>query len=270
MPLLLYWEEAMPPYWEASFQCLEVFMEQRDVARWTNVGGPIPVGGRPIYSSSEVPISRINTEGIVKRIRQIANSPHDPDAEGSDELDGKEVEVVPNSAGHPSNTAPSQPPAMRFQSQVITSIPRTFQPTLATIPPASSHSSHTWPVLNQAVRPSPLQQSRNSPIVTSKQLQPVASTSKRREELSPLPFPGAQVFQHRDQWPIRVTREDPNTASDNQNSVARVFSREVIMYANDRTIPGTASEDRAAKFAWYEDELINDFQKTFDYLGRYN
>ncbi|MBW0496873.1 hypothetical protein O181_036588 [Austropuccinia psidii MF-1] len=23
---------------------------QRDVARWTNVGGPIPVGGRPIYS----------------------------------------------------------------------------------------------------------------------------------------------------------------------------------------------------------------------------
>ncbi|MBW0563755.1 hypothetical protein O181_103470 [Austropuccinia psidii MF-1] len=61
---------------------------QRDVARWTNVGGPIPIGGRPIFSSSEVPISRINTEGIVKRIRQIANSPPDPDAEGSDELDG--------------------------------------------------------------------------------------------------------------------------------------------------------------------------------------
>ncbi|MBW0508836.1 hypothetical protein O181_048551 [Austropuccinia psidii MF-1] len=27
---------------------------KRDVARWTNVGGPTPVGGRPIYSSSEV------------------------------------------------------------------------------------------------------------------------------------------------------------------------------------------------------------------------
>ncbi|MBW0570513.1 hypothetical protein O181_110228 [Austropuccinia psidii MF-1] len=62
---------------------------QRDVARWTNIGGPIPVGGRPIYSSSEVPISRINTEGIVKRIRQIADSPPDPNAEGSDELDGE-------------------------------------------------------------------------------------------------------------------------------------------------------------------------------------
>ncbi|MBW0544497.1 hypothetical protein O181_084212 [Austropuccinia psidii MF-1] len=169
---------------------------------WTNVGGNIPVCGRPIYSSSEVPISRINTEGIVKRIRQIANSPPDPDAEGSDELEGEEVEVIPHSAGHPSNSSPSQPPAKRFQSQVIPSIPRNFQPTLATIPtsipPASPHSSHTRPALNPAVRPSPIQQSRNSPIVKSQQLQPVASTSRRREELSPLPFPSAQVFRCRD------------------------------------------------------------------------
>ncbi|MBW0524052.1 hypothetical protein O181_063767 [Austropuccinia psidii MF-1] len=81
---------------------------QRDVARWTNVGGTIPVGGRPIYSSSEVPISRINAEGMVNQIRQISNSPPDPDAEGSDELDGEEAEVVPNSAGHPYNTSPAK------------------------------------------------------------------------------------------------------------------------------------------------------------------
>ncbi|MBW0472657.1 hypothetical protein O181_012372 [Austropuccinia psidii MF-1] len=31
---------------------------QRDVARWANVGGPIPVGGRPIYSGSEVQCSK--------------------------------------------------------------------------------------------------------------------------------------------------------------------------------------------------------------------
>ncbi|MBW0539298.1 hypothetical protein O181_079013 [Austropuccinia psidii MF-1] len=206
MPLLLYWEEAILLYWEASFKCQEVLVEQRDVARWINVGGPIPVGGRPIYSSSEVPISRINTEGIVKRIRQIANSPPDLDAEGSDELDGEEVEVVPNSAGNPSNTSPSQPPAKGFQSQVIPSTPKAFQTTLATIPtsipPASLHSSHTRLALNPAVRPSPIQQSRNSSIVTSQQFQPVASTSRRREELFPFPFPAAQVFQHRDQWPI--------------------------------------------------------------------
>ncbi|MBW0489040.1 hypothetical protein O181_028755 [Austropuccinia psidii MF-1] len=175
---------------------------QRDVARWTNVGGPIPVGGRPIYSSSEVPISGINTEGIVKRIRRIANSPPDPDAEGSDELDGKEVEVFPNSAGHQSNNSPSQPPSKIFKSQVIPSTPRTFQPTLATIPPVSPNSSHTRPALNPEVRPSPIQQPRNPPIVTSQQLQPVASTRGRREERSSLLFPAAQVFQNRDQWPI--------------------------------------------------------------------
>ncbi|MBW0483724.1 hypothetical protein O181_023439 [Austropuccinia psidii MF-1] len=256
MPLLFHWEEAMPSNWEASFKPQEVLVD------------------------SEVPISQIYTEGIVKRIRLIANSPPDLDAESSDELDGEEVEVIPHSAGHPSNSSPSKTPVKRFQSQVIPSAPRNFQPTFVTIPTsipaASPHSSHTRPALNPEVRPSPIQQSRNSPIVNSQQLQPVASTSRRREELSPFPFPTAQVFQRRDIWPIPVTREDQNTASDNQDSVARLFrrvdrnSREVIMYANHKTIPGTASEEIASKFAWYEDELINDFQKMFGYLGRDN
>ncbi|MBW0511476.1 hypothetical protein O181_051191 [Austropuccinia psidii MF-1] len=97
-----------------------------EVARWTNVGGPIPIGGRPIYSSSEVPISRLNTEGVVKRIRLISDSPTNPDAEGSDELDGEKVEVLINSAGNQSGTSPPQPPVKRFQSQVIPSAPRNF------------------------------------------------------------------------------------------------------------------------------------------------
>ncbi|MBW0585621.1 hypothetical protein O181_125336 [Austropuccinia psidii MF-1] len=116
----------------------------RDVARWTNVGGEIPVGGRPIYSSSEVPISRINTEGVVKRIRSIADSPMDPDAEGSNELDGEEVEVVPHSVGHPSSNSSAQALSNIFQSQVIPSTHRTFQPVLASIPtkiPPSSPST---------------------------------------------------------------------------------------------------------------------------------
>ncbi|MBW0568255.1 hypothetical protein O181_107970, partial [Austropuccinia psidii MF-1] len=148
---------------------------QRDVARWTNVGGSIPGGGRPIYSSSAVPISRINTEGSVKRIRRIADYPPDLDALGSDELEGEEVEVVNNPVGHQSSTSPSQPPSKRFQSHLIPSTPRNFQPTLATIPtslpPASPSSSHTRPAIIPAVTPSPIQQSRASPIVTSQQLQ---------------------------------------------------------------------------------------------------
>ncbi|MBW0501929.1 hypothetical protein O181_041644 [Austropuccinia psidii MF-1] len=131
---------------------------QRVVARWTNVGGPIPIGGKPIYSSSEVPISRINTEGVMKRIRRIADSPTDPDAEGSDEFDGEEVIVVPHSVGDQSRTSSSQHLANRFQSEVISSTPRAFQPVRASIPnslpPASPSPFHARPAFNQPVRPS--------------------------------------------------------------------------------------------------------------------
>ncbi|MBW0475868.1 hypothetical protein O181_015583 [Austropuccinia psidii MF-1] len=160
-------------------------------------------------TSSEVPISRTNTEWVVKvvkRIRRIADSPTDPNAEGSDELDGEEVEVDPHLIGHPSRNSSAQPLANRFQSQVIPSTPRTFQPVLSaiptTIPPPSPTTSHARPALNPAVRPSPVQQPRNSPITTSHQLQPVASSSRRRDEFSSLPFPAAQVFQRREHWPV--------------------------------------------------------------------
>ncbi|MBW0552988.1 hypothetical protein O181_092703 [Austropuccinia psidii MF-1] len=118
---------------------------QRDVARWTNVGGPMP------------------TEGLVKQKTQICDSPPDPDAEGSDELDGEEVEVVHNSASNQSSTSPSHPPAKEFQSHIIPSTPRPFQPILLTIPtsfpPASPSSFTTRPALIPALRPSPIHQS---------------------------------------------------------------------------------------------------------------
>ncbi|MBW0536034.1 hypothetical protein O181_075749 [Austropuccinia psidii MF-1] len=181
---------------------------QRDVARWTNFGRPLPVGGRPIYAN----------------------------AEGSDELDGEKVELVPHSAGHPVNSSTSNPPAKRLQSHIIHNTPRNFQPTLATIPtsipPASYNPSHTRPALNQAVRPSPILQPRNSPMVASQKPHPVASISRRREELSPLLFPAAQVFQCQHQSLIQVTREDPNTEIENQDAVARLFRRV------DRNTPG--------------------------------
>ncbi|MBW0479993.1 hypothetical protein O181_019708 [Austropuccinia psidii MF-1] len=114
----------------------------RDVARWTNVGGPISVSGRPIYSSSEVPISRINSQGVVKRLIRISNSPTNLNAEGSDELDAEAVEVVPNSIGHQSSASPSQPDFRRFKSQVIPSNPRNFQQILSTIPSSLTKYFH--------------------------------------------------------------------------------------------------------------------------------
>ncbi|MBW0490414.1 hypothetical protein O181_030129 [Austropuccinia psidii MF-1] len=253
--------------------------KQRHAARWTNFLGPTSVGGRPIYYSSEVPISRINTEGVVKRIRKMANFTPDPHAEGSDELDGEEVEVVHNYIGHQSSTSPSHLPPKRFQSHINPSTPRNFQPmlsTIPTIPPASPSSSITRPAFIPAVRPSPIPQSRNSPKVTSQQLQPVASSSRRREKLATFPFASTQVFQQREHFPIWVTREDPKTASKNHDAVARLFrrvdrnNRDVIEYSNDRTIPGTSFEEMAANISWYEDELINDFQTNFAHFGRDN
>ncbi|MBW0546675.1 hypothetical protein O181_086390 [Austropuccinia psidii MF-1] len=199
--------------------CRVTGSRQRDVLRWTNVGQPIPVGGRPTYSSSEVPISRINTEGVVKGIRQIANSPPDLDAEGSDELHGEEVEVVHNSICHQNSASPSHLPAKRFQTHIIPRTPRTFQITLATLPtflpPASPSSSTARPSLIPEVIQSPIHLSRNYPIVTSQKQQPVPKSSRRREEISPFPFPATQAFQQRECWAIQATREDPNTESSN-------------------------------------------------------
>ncbi|MBW0516595.1 hypothetical protein O181_056310 [Austropuccinia psidii MF-1] len=209
---------------------------QRNVARWTNVGVPIPVGGRPIYSSSEVPIPRINTEGVVKRIRRIADSPPDPDAEGSDDLDGEEVEVVPHSVGHQSSTSSSQPRSNRFHSHIIPSTPKPFQATLASIPtslpPASPSHSHSRPALNQAVRQSPIQKPRNSPITTSQHPKPMACSSRRRDGFSPLQFLPLKYFKEEivglsgfpekiQTWPMKTRKLWPGCSGEFIETVGR-------------------------------------------------
>ncbi|MBW0517910.1 hypothetical protein O181_057625 [Austropuccinia psidii MF-1] len=199
---------------------------QREVERWTNAGGLISTDGRPIYSSSEVPISRTNYQGVVKRIRRTANSPTNIDSEESDKLDSEEVEVMNPSIGHNSRTSPSQPAEKIFQSQ---------------------------PVLVSSMRPSPIPQPRHSPMFTFQQLKPVSSSSRRREDQLPLPFPAAQLFQRREHWLVQVTREHPNMENEGQDAVERFFrrvdrnSREVSYHANDRIITVTASEEMAAK-----------------------
>ncbi|MBW0464763.1 hypothetical protein O181_004478 [Austropuccinia psidii MF-1] len=117
--------------------------KQRDVDRWTNVKGPIPVCGRPIYSSSEVPLSRIKNEGVhaAKRFQ---------------------IQVIP-----------STPRNLQLVLCTISS----------SIPPPSPNASTSRPAMVLPLRPSPIPQPRNSLIVTSQKLQMVASRSRRREEL---------------------------------------------------------------------------------------
>ncbi|MBW0472972.1 hypothetical protein O181_012687 [Austropuccinia psidii MF-1] len=144
------------------------------------------------------PISRINSQVVVKRLRRISDSPTDPNAEGSDELDGEEVGVVHNSIGHKYSTSPSQPTSRRFQIQLIPSTLRKFQQVLSTIPfsipPPLPYTSTSRPALVSPVRTSPIPQPRNSPMVTSQQLNPVASSSRRREDQLSLPVPPPKYF----------------------------------------------------------------------------
>ncbi|MBW0466750.1 hypothetical protein O181_006465 [Austropuccinia psidii MF-1] len=190
-------------------------------------GGPIPTGGRPIYSSSEVQISIINSQGVVKRIRDISDSQTNPDSEGSDELDGKDVEVINPLASHSSGSSPTKPPSKKFHSHLISSTLRNFQPVLSSVsysvPPPSPKSFTYTPILASPIKQSPILHPRPSPVLTSNQLQPVARTSQRRDDWSPLPFPAAPVFQNWECWPIRVTREYPTVGNEGQASVARLY-----------------------------------------------
>ncbi|MBW0479837.1 hypothetical protein O181_019552 [Austropuccinia psidii MF-1] len=128
---------------------------KREVARWTNVGGPIPTGGRPIYSISEVPISRINNQGVVKSIRRIVYSQTNPDAEGNDKLHDEEFKVINSLVGNSSSTSPTNPPANKFHGKVILSTTRNSQPVLSilpsSVPPPSPHPSTARPSLSQAI-----------------------------------------------------------------------------------------------------------------------
>ncbi|MBW0497870.1 hypothetical protein O181_037585 [Austropuccinia psidii MF-1] len=89
-------------------------------------------------------------------------------------------------ATNPVSDSPSQPDSRGFQSQIILTTPINLQPILfsipSSIPPPSPNTSTSVPALVSPVRNSPIPQTRNSPMVTSQQLQPVASSSRRRED----------------------------------------------------------------------------------------
>ncbi|MBW0488992.1 hypothetical protein O181_028707 [Austropuccinia psidii MF-1] len=153
----------------STFQHQNVYMEKEGWA----FGKEFPVSEAPTPDgTSEVPISRIKNQGVVKRIGEISNSPTNPNAEGSDELDDEEVEVVNPSIGHHSSTSPYQPSSKIFQSKVIPSTPRNFQPTLSiipsSIPPPSPNTSTSRPFLASPLSSSPIPKPRQLPIVPPK------------------------------------------------------------------------------------------------------
>ncbi|MBW0517839.1 hypothetical protein O181_057554 [Austropuccinia psidii MF-1] len=224
----------MSEYRSAAFQHQKVFSEKEVWAFWERgttpdeggckvdkFWGGIPTSGRPIYSSSEVPISRIINQGVVKRIRRISDSPNNEDVE--------EVELVNQFVGHLSSTSATQPPAKKFHSQFIHSTPKSFQPFLFIVPYSipfpSPNPSTAIPALASPIRSSPFPWPRQLPVLTSKQWTLVARTSRRREYWSHLTFPASQVFQRREHQPIRATRENLNVVNEGKYTVASLFTR---------------------------------------------
>ncbi|MBW0474864.1 hypothetical protein O181_014579 [Austropuccinia psidii MF-1] len=90
-------------------------------------------------------------------------------------------------------------------------------------------------------------------MLISQKLKPVANSSRRREYQLCFPFPAAQGFQGRENWPVFVSREYSYLANE-EEYVAIVFKgldrkrREVAMYVNRRNIPGNASEKMVAQY----------------------
>ncbi|MBW0542365.1 hypothetical protein O181_082080 [Austropuccinia psidii MF-1] len=174
----------------------------------------------------------------------------------------------------------TKPPAKKFHSHLIPSTPRNFQhvhsSVPSSVPPPSPKYSTSRPILALPMQPSTIPHPRLSPVLASHQLQPVASTSQRRGNWSHLPLPATQVFQNQDCWPIKFTREDPTVVNEGQDALGSFFrrvdrkSRDMIVYSNNRMIAGTASEEIAANFSLYDNELINKLQGTFDDLGKDN
>ncbi|MBW0467789.1 hypothetical protein O181_007504 [Austropuccinia psidii MF-1] len=66
-------------------------------------------------------------------IRKIFDSPTDPDDEGSDKVDGEDIEVINPLVDHPLSSSPTENPAINSTS-IIPITPRNFQPVLSSLP----------------------------------------------------------------------------------------------------------------------------------------
>ncbi|MBW0472881.1 hypothetical protein O181_012596 [Austropuccinia psidii MF-1] len=63
---------------------------------WANTGGPIPPQGNPIGVAPEVPILVTRKDGRLEKLKRnlVVHDENDTDAEGSDGLDGEELEIT--------------------------------------------------------------------------------------------------------------------------------------------------------------------------------
>ncbi|MBW0506506.1 hypothetical protein O181_046221 [Austropuccinia psidii MF-1] len=113
---------------------------------WAKTGGPIHPQGNPIGVAPEVPILVTRKDGRLGKLNRnlVVQDENDIDAEGSDELDGEELEMTtPIQKRRIQSTSLSPVQASTTTNEVI----RPPQPGHPHLPPPPPILNYLWPVL---------------------------------------------------------------------------------------------------------------------------
>ncbi|MBW0580225.1 hypothetical protein O181_119940 [Austropuccinia psidii MF-1] len=201
---------------------------------WANIGGAIHPQGNPIGVAPEVPILVTRKDGKLGRLKRnlVVQDEIDTDAEGSEEIDGEELEM----------TTPVQ--KRRIQSPSLSPVQAS----------TTNHEVIRSPQPPQLLIRSPTRPSTLASISTSIQ-PPVASTS--RDPMSPEP---ESIFETLHHWNITGNFTYKNKV--NKKVVTSLFSEvdaltEVFFYkAMKSAIPGEPTIALAKEEVAYEDAMV--------------
>ncbi|MBW0482797.1 hypothetical protein O181_022512 [Austropuccinia psidii MF-1] len=207
---------------------------------WANTGGPIHPQGNPIGVAPEVNILITRKDGRLGKLNRslVVQDENDTDAEGSDELDGEELEM----------TTPTQ--KRRIQSISLSTVQASNTTHEVIRPPKPPQTPIRTPT-----RPSTL-----APTSTNIQ-PPVASTST--DPISPEP---ESIFDNRQLWNITGNFTDQKKV--NKKVVTSLFSEvdaftEVFVdKAMKSDIPGEPTIALAKDAVAYEDALVVKFREA--------
>ncbi|MBW0516538.1 hypothetical protein O181_056253 [Austropuccinia psidii MF-1] len=228
--------------WKRLLMNLQLLMPplNNTSSSWANIGGSIHPQGNPIGVAPEVPIFFTRKDGKLGKLKRnlVVQDKIDTDAEGSDEIDGEELEM----------TTPIQKRRIQSPSQ---------SPVQASITNNEVIRSPQPPQIpiRSPTRPSTL-------AYTSTSIQPpVASTS--RDPMSPEP---EAIFETRCRWNITGNFIDQKRL--NKNVVTSLFAEvdaltEVFVdKAMKSDIPGEPTIALAKEAVAYEETMVVKFRES--------
>ncbi|MBW0525401.1 hypothetical protein O181_065116 [Austropuccinia psidii MF-1] len=212
----------------------------RGVQQWTNTGGPIHPQGNPIGVTPEVPILVTRNDGRLGKLKGnlVVQDENDTYYEGSDALDGEELEI----------TTPIQ--ERRIQSTSLSPVQVS----------TTIHEVIRSPQLPQAPIRCPTRPSTLSSTSTNIQ-PPVASTS--RDPMSPEP---ESLLDNHQCW--NITGKFTDQKKVNKKVVTSLFAEvdalnEVFFdKAMKSAIPGEPTRALAREAVAYEDGLVIKFREA--------